>query len=224
MKTKLRLITFVAVCALTSVQSIPAQDYWSRFFIKADAGPAWTQDTDLEEFFGEDVSGADVEFETAMRLGFTFGFIVTSWFAVEAETGFVSGEIDSISGANHVDAWFSNVPLLINVRFQYPRDSFIRPYIGAGAGLSFSGLDADHIDIGTTHMDGYEDDVVFAYQFFAGLRFRINERMGIGVEYHYFGTTEPEFDADVGPGFTSDVIRFGKIETHAVTVAFDYRF
>jgi opacity protein-like surface antigen len=224
MKTNLRLIALLAVCSLASVTCLPAQDYWSRFYIKADAGPAWTQDTDLEEFFGEDVSGAEVKFETALRLGVTFGYLVTSWFAVEAETGFTSGEIDSIRGANRVDAWFSNVPLLFNVRFQYPRDSFIRPYIGAGIGMSFTALDTDPIDYGNTIMWGYEDDVVFAYQFFAGLRFRINERMGIGVEYHYFGTTEPEFDADVGPGFTSDVIRFGKIETHAVTIAFDYRF
>ena len=38
-------------------------------------------------------------------------------------------------------------------------------------------------------MQGSQSAAVFAYQPFGGLRFRLNDNMGVCVEYHYFATT-----------------------------------
>jgi opacity protein-like surface antigen len=66
--------------------------------------------------------------------------------------------------------------------------------------------------------------VVFAYQAFAGVRFAINERMGLSIEYHYFATTDSEMRADVTVGTSSDQVQLGGTATHTATIAFDYRF
>jgi len=73
-------------------------------------------------------------------------------------------------------------------------------------------------------MQGSTAGVVFAYQAFAGLRFAINDRMGLSVEYHYFGTTASEMSASATVGTFSDTVQFGGTATHAATIAFDYRF
>jgi hypothetical protein len=42
----------------------------------------------------------------------------------------------------------------------------------------------------------------------------------LGLEYRYFGTTAPSWEAEN----LSGEIRFGCIETHAVSFTFTYRF
>jgi opacity protein-like surface antigen len=70
---------------------------------------------------------------------------------------------------------------------------------------------------------GSDAAVVFAYQAFAGLRYAINDQMGIGVEYHYFATTGPTWSADAS-GTDTDHMRFQGVQSHAISVAFDFRF
>jgi opacity protein-like surface antigen len=85
-------------------------------------------------------------------------------------------------------------------------------------------IDSDHIDFGTTHMDGTDSDAVFAWQAFGGVRFRLNEQMGISVEYRYFRAEEAEWEADFVAGTFDDTMKFGRIETHVFSIAFDFRF
>jgi opacity protein-like surface antigen len=59
--------------------------------------------------------------------------------------------------------------------------------------------------------------MVFAYQFGVGLGYRLNPRMIVGVNYRYFGTTDPEFE--VG-SFTDE----GEYQTHNIEVGLRYRF
>jgi opacity protein-like surface antigen len=204
-----------------------AQDLWSysRFYFKSDIGGTLTQDTDLKEFFGENTTGAKVKFNPGFRMGFTGGFLITSWFAVEFETGFMDSGLDTITGGpSFVDATLSNVPFLANARFQLPNRSRFRPYVGVGAGGSASILDAFHIDFKNTHLSGTETEVVFAYQGFAGLRYELSDRSGVSLEYHYFATEEPTWTAEATFGAPSDKMRFGSIGIHAFCIAFDYRF
>jgi opacity protein-like surface antigen len=86
-------------------------------------------------------------------------------------------------------------------------------------------LDPERIVIEDTVLRGGADaDVVFAWQAFAGLRYRINESMGVSLEYRYFAAGRPTWKADFTVGTMSDRVRFGEAETHAVSVAFEYRF
>jgi hypothetical protein len=47
----------------------------------------------------------------------------------------------------------------------------------------------------------------------------------LSLEYRYFATTSPEWEPDLvfGPA-ASDKVRFGRIESHVFSIAFDFRF
>jgi len=201
-----------------------AQPY--TFYFQADTGGQVTQDTDLKIFFGEPLApNTKVVFDPGVRFGFLTGFRITEWFAVELETGIMANNIKSITGASSVhNAYFSNSPLLVNARFQAPSRWWVCPFAGGGWGGSISYLDVDDISIGNTSMDGWASAGVFAYQAFGGVRFKINDRMGISVVYHYFATTDSTFEADFTSGTSSDRLRFAGTETHAASIAFDMTF
>lgn len=196
-----------------------------RWYFTADAGGNLTSDTDLKNFFGEPLAAnSKVKFDPGVRFGVGAGYKVTDWLGTEIQSGFYANEIKSITDASRVDAVFSNVPLIANVRLECPCWSFVRPYCGGGAGVAFPVLDADHIEIGGTSMHGSEVDEVFAYQAFAGIRFKINDQMGLSLEYRYFHSDSAEWKAEFSEGTSSDKMRFGATETHSLSIAFDFRF
>src|SRR5436190_20588783 len=129
--------------ALLFVATAQAQQY--PWYLKADVGGNVTVDTDLKEFFGPVTSGSKVKFDPGFRAGFAGGYFLTDWFAAEGEIGVMANNISSISEADSVDAVYSNIPFLVNARFQCPRGGFVTPYFGGGLGGSFAVMDANHI-------------------------------------------------------------------------------
>lgn len=226
MKPTSRCIFGLTVCTVLSLTLLPAhgQESGSLYF-DGDIGGTILPDADLKEFFGPVASGSEVDFDPGIRLGFRTGYGLTDWFAAEAEIGLMANTIDSITGATEADATLSNLPLLFNARIQFPQFDRLMPYFGGGLGFSVAVLDADDITISGGSLDGTMSDVVFAYQAFAGLRYKLNENMGLSVEYRYFATTDPEWEPDViiGPA-ASDHVRFGRIESHVFSIAFDFKF
>jgi opacity protein-like surface antigen len=223
---KTGLFALLSACGgLVLLAPSGAQAQLDRLYIKGDIGGNWTHDTELKEFFGEPLAPrSKVRFDPGARFGITAGYRLTDWFAPEIETGVVANSIDSITDATRVDAVFSNVPLLVNARFTCPGCDRIRPYIGGGAGGSFPVIASDRIRIGGTSMHGTDSDAVFAYQAFAGLRFKLNEQMGLSLEYHYLHADGAEWKAEFSAGTGSDRMRFGGTETHSISVAFDFHF
>jgi opacity protein-like surface antigen len=226
MKKTIRIFTFCgASCALTVCSALTSWGQDSRFYIKGDVGGNLTQDADLKEFFGPVAPGTKVKFDPGFRFGVAGGYQATDWFAAEAELGCMENSIDSITGASHVhDAWFVNVPFLVNAKFQWPNRTLLTPYVGAGAGFSVSILDVDHISLNGTSLHGDNSDTVFAYQAFAGLRYKLNDRMGLSLEYRYFVADEAEWKADFTSNTFSDTMRLGRTQTHALSLAFDFKF
>jgi opacity protein-like surface antigen len=121
------------------------------------------------------------------------------------------------------DSSYNNFPLLANLVFQYPCRCGFTPFAGGGLGPSFSILNADAIVANGSVIDGSDADVVFAYQLFAGLRYRLNERMELGATYKYFVADGADWDADVFLGPDSS-IEFDDTQTHIVAFTFDFRF
>ena len=211
MKTNLKLSAFFgAACAVALLQPLSTFSQIPGLYFRADAGGNITRDTELKEFFGPVTPGSKVKFDPGPRFGFAGGYFFTDWFALE-------GEIP----ATRVDATFYNVPFMANVRLECPRRCRVSPYIGGGLGVSAAVLDIDHIDHPNAFVHGSDSDGVFAYQGFAGLRFNLNDTMGLSLEYRYFATESPRWRSD---DFLNDSIRFGRIETHSVSIAFDFHF
>jgi len=196
-----------------------------KFYVAADAGAVVTTDTELKEFFGEPLApNAELSFDPGFRLGVRGGYGVTDWFDAEVETAIMANNISSVTGASETDASLANIPLLINARFHCPAFHGVSPYFGGGLGMSTTVLTADDLVIGNTILDGSTAGIAFAYQAFAGIRFAINERMGLSLEYHYFATTDVDMEADVTVGTSSDEIKLGGTASHTATIGFDYRF
>jgi OOP family OmpA-OmpF porin len=203
----------------------PALSQSTGFYVKADIGGNITQDTDLREFFGPVAPGSKVKFDPGLRAGLTGGYQFVDWFAGEVEVGYMENRINSITGADRVhDAWFANVPFLLNGKLQYPNSSPITPYIGAGVGFSEAIINVGRIDIAGTSLHGDINDTVFAWQAFAGLRYKLNNQMGLSLEYRYFTADGASWQADFTQGTASDTMRLGRTKTHAISVAFDFRF
>jgi len=228
MKTKARLIVLLPLIGcLTAPLKLLAQFDQGHWYMKADLGANWTQNTDLKEFFGVESPGGKVKFDPGVRAGFGVGYNVTDWFAPEFELGVMQNWIRSITGASRLeDASFANVPFLFNVRFQWPNTKRFVPYIGGGVGGSAAIIDVDEITLNDVSVHGRESSAVFAYQGFSGLKFQINRQMTIGLEYRYFGTDSPSWQAHdfFGGAPPTDTMRFGHIQTHSLSAAFNFTF
>ena len=221
----------------TLLSLLSSQGEESHFYIKGDLGGNLTSDSQgsirgdpaFGDIFGTRNIGFKVRFDPGERAGLACGYQITDWFAAEGEIGAIVNEVESrnrfpLPGVGFRDGTFANVPFLFNVKLQYPNHTHWTPYIGAGLGISAAILDADILvasstltDFQRVHTTGA--DAVFAYQAFAGLRYRLNERMGLSVEYRYVATEAPEWDLG-----DHAKLSFGRIETHAFSLAFDYRF
>src|SRR5258708_3202480 len=138
-------IILLAMLSALALQSSAAPSEETRFYFKADIGGSFTQDTELKAtpFPGTPFQvgrPANLRFDPGARVGFASGYSVTDWLAIEAELG---GMISSFKGFGVRDGIFANVPLLFNLKLQYPNRSRWTPYIGAGLGVSAAIIDAD---------------------------------------------------------------------------------
>jgi opacity protein-like surface antigen len=221
--------TTVTTTTTTTRKTVPPSTYEnspsSRFYVGVDAGGALTADPKVKEFLGEVSPGAKVSLDPGVRVGFVGGYKLTDWLSVEGETGIIANNIKSITDASmDGSATLANVPFLLNARLELPHGKCpITPYIGGGAGGSATVLAFEHhIDINGNTIRGSDSDVVFAYQAFGGLRYAINDHMGVGLEYHYFATTGADWHAN-GVG-SPNKIAFAGVQSHAISASFDYRF
>jgi len=200
-------------------------------YIKGDLGGNLTQDIDVKQFLGADVSGTKITLDPGFRAGVGAGYQFVDWASAEAEVGFMENSISSMTGATYIhNAMIGNVPFLVNGKLQYPiRRCPVRPYIGAGVGFSETFLDVDQLEFrdqaGRTYgITGSDADTVFAWQAFAGLHYAINPQMGLSVEYRYSQADSPSWQIDASYGAPSDTLKFGRTQTHAISLAFDFRF
>lgn len=89
---------------------------------------------------------------------------------------------------------------LVSLVARYPGEQF-QPYIGAGVGWSSSLLVGSELTRGSATQSGIARDMSFAYQYFAGLRMNLTERVFFfgeyklfGSRYHWSGNLQPALD------------------------------
>ena len=100
------------------------------------------------------------------------------------------------SGRGTLLAWTTLVSLVL----RYPGEQF-QPYAGAGAGWSSSLLGETDLTKGAMKQSGTPRDTSFAYQYFAGLRMNVTQRVFLFGEYKYLtsryswsGSLQPSLD------------------------------
>ena len=189
-----------------------------RPYIRGNFGLAITEDADVHAFPG--AGDVRFDFDPGIHFNFAGGAMFGDYFALEAETGFIINEIDSISGFNDVDAWLSQVPLLINMRFEFKNQTGLTPFVGAGAGGAIIGISIDHARSSTTSLDGDDADWVFAWQAFGGVKYELNDQLSVGVMYKYFWADDAKWQVE--GGFPD--IRFDGTRSHLISAVVNYKF
>jgi outer membrane protein len=192
-------------------------------YFNVDAGACFVQDTTLEGFPEGVAPGSEVTFDTGFRAGFAGGYLFNPYMAVEGQVGFMEGYLDSVTGATELDAFMSQVPFMVDLRLQLPNKTIITPYAGAGVGGSSVFLNIEEWRQNNISLDGAGADTVFAWQAFAGFRVALNATMQLGVEYRYVASQGPSWETD-GIDTSDSEIEFGDLETHNVSLIFQWRF
>ncbi|MBC8002751.1 MAG: outer membrane beta-barrel protein, partial [Opitutaceae bacterium] len=118
----------------------------------------------------------------------------------------------------------THVPFIFNVVFRCDRtNSNWLPYIGAGAGCDASIINLDHTitPVPGVTVDGTDVSMVFAWQAFAGVRYRIDPNMSIGAGYKYYQAQGGSWDVQYSG---SNSIQFGQARVHGILVEFNMKF
>jgi len=202
----------------------PSQGQGTGFYFRGDIGPAFTEDMHVTEFFGP-VSGATIKLDTGVRFGAAGGYAFNDWIAAELETGVSYNRFRSVNGFVADNTSLANVPFLGNLVLQCPTKLGIVPYLGGGLGVVFSTFDTDNFADSFNSVNGTDTDAVFAYQAFAGLRYKINERMFVNVGYKYLGAEAPRYHVEqLLFGGASGDLRLSAIHTHSIAFSFTIQF
>lgn len=188
-------------------------------YFRMDIGPSFFEDGQLTQF-GPPVS-SPVKYRTGLAADGAFGYAFNKYIAADFELGCVSAKIDSVPGYTSDNSYLYNVPFLANVILSCPIPrSIVVPYIGAGIGGADVIFDADSFRNNSDEVVGSENDMVFAWQAFAGLRFRLARDLTLGIGYKYFATDAPTFT------YPPDefAVGFKGVRTHSVLATLEWKF
>ena len=119
------------------------------------------------------------------------------------------------------------IPMMANVRLEYPNRTRLTPFVGAGVGgvasmLSFGGGRRNPY----THdaePDGTGSDVSLGFQLFGGLNYRVGDEYNLGLRSRYLATDRQHWDVKwwngAQFGITADSIKM-----HSVCLVFSGEF
>ena len=162
-----------------------------------------------------------VTFQPGIRFDIEPFYNVTDWFSVGVESAFIYNQIHSIQSNN--DTTYSGsptlgsgalyqVPILANVRFQFPSEGPFRGFCGGGVGgvWDYSTLSADTGD-GPQNLTNYQWN--YAFQLVAGFSYNIAPGLDLETSFKTLCTPNP-----VGQNNTEGSL-FG---TEQVNAAYSY--
>ena len=195
--------------AYTSPSSSAGGFPTGRLYLGADAGLALQQEVTIK-----DSGGAKISFDPGARFDVAVGYHFTDAWAAEFQTGVIYNSIDKIAGisldSQGLSANLYQIPLMANLSYTLPVRERVSAYLGAGVGGVVGVFHGEGGGESTDHTD-----LTFGYQGILGLKYALNDKMGLGLAYKFLGTT----DHDFGSGVKSEGTR-----THSVLVAFTIKF
>ena len=226
---KQHLAGFVASVLCFSAAMAQAQDY---YYLPPDAGPYFRfgigpslfDDGRLTQFGGP--VSSKVDYDAGLAADAAFGWDFNRYVALDFETGYIGAKINNVPGYISDNSHLYNVPLLVNVTLSLPipRTNII-PYVGAGVGGADVVFDTDQFGPAPNNfVTGSENDVVFAGQIFAGVRFKLTGNMSLDLGYKYFATGNPTFSYpnEFTPGNFD--VGFRGARTHSVLLSLRFDF
>jgi len=216
MQNTIRLFALASGCCL-GLLAMPQVGRSQNFYFDAGAGVSLADDLKVSRFVVP-TPGTKLEMDPGPRLSVAGGYHFNDYIGVQLETGFIVNEVNDSDG----DLTISHVPMLADVVLRYDKpDCKWVPYVGAGVGGAASIITLDHVrDPNGDVVDGTGSTVVFAWQVFAGVRFKLNDQMSIGGGYKFFSADGASWDVE----HTSGDIKTGTAQVHSVGVDFTMKF
>ena len=222
MKTITKLVLVSAAC-LTWAAMGEESSVLDRWCTRFDIGGSMPQNPTLSEIGGPVTSGDEIELSAGIQFDFAVGYRVTPWLTLEGELGFTFNEVDSVGNFSYPDSALSQMAMMFNVEFSYPRGPLV-PFAGIGAGGVFSELSfGNYYDFYYSDSDGSGTDFVPAAQAFAGVRYEFNKQFSLGVTYRFLATASQKWDVEwsYGPDFKVGVDR---VCMHSICLVFSGSF
>lgn len=231
--------TVIVIFSLFTASLAHAQYYWygppgMGPYFRADIGPTIFQNSELKGYtdtpIGLNGPSGKVNYDVGVSGGAAFGFAFDRYVSLDFQTGYTWGRMNSVQNYSQNGSTMGNVPFLGNLTLSLPiPHTNIVPYVGGGIGGSDSILDAHNfypLAIGPgpgneNAIYGSRDDVVFAWQAFAGVRFMLNPNISLGVGYGFFATGNPTFSYPPEPNLNTE---FQGVRTHTIMLTLQANF
>lgn len=180
-------------------------------------------------------------FEAGGLFGGAIGYQANEWFrgdisaeyrmrtAYDGLDRYDTVDVDATwDGTNDYDADKSEIIVLANAFVDMGTYYNITPYVGAGAGVSYTMID-DMTDVnvptnGVAYASG-NGEWSFAWALYAGVGFEVNDRVTLDLGYRYLSIGDAESGDLIpftGPNTPDTPIGFEGISSHDVTFGFRY--
>ena len=211
MKSSMALVVCIVAMALFTAPAFAAGPY-----VGAEGGAVFLSNSTFSDPGGD----VDLKSKTGFGLG-VFGGMDFGTYRVEGEFAYRRNnnkEISDPSGTFTVGGDYSSMALMVNGYYDFRMVSpSVVPYLGGGIGGARVSFKATDPATGVTGID--DNDMVFAYQFAAGVGFPISNQLTLDLGYKYFATAKPSFEP-IGGGTQVD----GEYASHNIFLGARFSF
>ena len=128
---------FLAAAVLFFAVVLPGTVHGAEFI---SGGANFVPDFETEVTGSASTASGIFDLKTGFRATVGYEFIVNDLMSVEIESGFLYNEIDN-EGIDEFEAWYGQLPALVNLVFHYEFQSGWTPFIGVGGGVTVGILD-----------------------------------------------------------------------------------
>ena len=208
---------FLAVVVSSVLLLAAAPAFAAGGYVGLEGGVQWLSDASVT-YSG--VNEGDISFDTGWAIGAVGGYDFGTW-RLELELAYRSSGTDKFtdstgfSGSLNGDV--TSTALMVNAFYDFKTLSkSVYPYIGAGIGGASVAADIKDGSTGEQQVD--DDEIVFAYQFVAGVAFPVSKELTIDLNYRYFATTDPKLKDSFGTEFETEY------SSHNIFVGLRYNF
>jgi hypothetical protein len=163
------------------------------FGFRSNVGVAFQQSQSLRVLVDGTSVYNSITFQPGIRFDIEPFYNVTDWFSVGVESAFIYNQIHSVQAddvtvysgdSNFGNGAFYQVPILANVRFQFPSDGPFRGFCGGGVGGVW-----DFITVST--LDGNGTSYQWNYTFQLATGFTYNVVPGLDLETSFKALCTP---------------------------------
>ena len=160
MKNVLLLIAALLVIVPAAAAQTEPAGFERSYYLEPSLGVNWV----------DQETGHSQPADAGIHLGLVGGWRFHHRWALEFHTGYLHNVLPATTTRDEYG--LTQVPFLPNIVFHFPNSSRLEPYLGAGLGIVYGSNDD------SSGADG-------ALEFMGGARYRLDERLELGLSYRF---------------------------------------